>query len=175
MGFFDGISDFLGDNAGWLKPLVGTGLGALKQSNVDNTQKEYMDYLRQREDSNYANSVNDINAYNAQMAANYGASSANRRAAAAAASANEANRQAAAGKANKVQQKMYKNLLAMYAPYRQTADQLLPQMTQTYEKSLGLQNSLAGLLGTPGEQAKFTGSIPAWQVKVPLPESIKGK
>ena len=175
MGWFDGVTGFLEKNADWLKPVVGLGLGALKQGNVDNTQKEYINYLKQREDANYQNSINDINAYNAQMQANFAASSANRRAAAGAAAANEAARQGAAKKANKVQQKMYKNLLAMYAPYRQTADQLLPQMTKTYEGSLGLQNSLASLLATPTEKAKFTASVPAWQVNVPLPESVKGK
>lgn len=175
MSFWDDITGFIGDNKGWLQPLATAGLGALKQSNSDNTQSEYLQYLKDRENQNYQNSINQINAYNTAMGANVASSNAARASARTAASANQAAQLAAAKKAKNQMQKTYKNLLAMYAPYRQTADRLLPQMTQTYEGSLGIQNSLAKLLASPEQQAKFSASVPAWQINVPLPDSLKAK
>lgn len=171
MGWFDDITGFVKDNKDWLTPVVKTGLGALQQNNVDNTQSQYLDYLRQREQQNFANSQAEINAYNAALAASgSGGGGGN-----GAARANEASRMAASKKANKAQQNMYKELLAMYAPYRQTADTLLPQMSQTYQNSLGMQNAMAQYLNSPAQVAKLNASVPSWQINVPLPDSVRLK
>lgn len=171
------VSGFISDNASWLKPVAQIGLGALRQNNVDESQSQYLDYLRQREQQNYQNSVDQINAYNAQLASagSGGGGSGNAAASAAAARATEKNRMKASKKSNKAMQNTYKELLAMYAPYRATADKLLPQMTQTYENSLGIQNALAKFVGSPEQTAKLNASVPSWQIKIPLPDSVRVK
>lgn len=164
---------FVKDNSDWLKPVVSTVTGALKQNQIDNTQSQYMDYLRQREQQNYQDSVAAINAYNAQL----GQGNGNRGdgGAAAAARANQAAQMKAAKKANKVSQKTYKEILKIYEPYRQTADRLLPQMTQTYEGSLGLQNAMAQYIQRPEQVAKLDAAGPAWMINVPLPDAVRLK
>lgn len=168
------MADF--DWSSLIKPLVGVGLGAIGQTSTDDAQQQYLDYLKQRETDNYNTSVANINAYNTQGAADASSNAAADASARSAAVATAANRAAAAKKANTYLQNSYKKVLAMYAPYKKTADTLLPQMTQTYEGSLGLQNSLASLLQTPAQQARLQGSsTPAWQIQVPLPASVVGK
>ena len=169
---WDGAKTFYTDNKDVIKPIVGAGLGALNQSNADNTQSQYLQYLKQKELENYQNSVAGITAYNSQLG---GGSGGGNGAGAAAASATERNRQAALKKANKKQQSMYKEILKMYAPYRQTADTLLPQMSQTYQNSLGLQNSLLSFVNSPAQVAKLNAAGPAWNVNVPLPDEVRLK
>jgi len=164
------ITDDKGDLSSWVKPVVNAGIGALNQSNADTTRSQYLEYLRQKEQQNFASSTDAINAYNAQLMAGGGGGGGNSGAA-----ATEANRQKAAKKANKVTQKNYKELLKMYAPYRQTADKLLPEMTQTYQNSLGLQQALGNFVNAPEQMAKLNGSIPAYNVNIPLPDSVRIK
>ena len=168
-----GIGDWISNNKDWLSPVVKTGLKYLGQRNNQNTQSQYLDYLRQREQQNYQNNVDQINYYNAQGAASSGASAAAARAAQAAAMATEANRQAAAGQANSALQANYKQLLKLYAPYKKVADTLLPQMSQTYQNSLGLQNALSSYVNSPAQVAKLDAAGPAWSVNVPLPDSVR--
>lgn len=176
---WDGAKGFYNDYKDVIKPVVGAGLGALNQSNSDNTQSQYLAYLKQKEQENYNNSVNQINAYNAQLGASGGgggrSGGGGNGAQVAAANATEKNRQAALKKANKLTQQTYKELLKMYQPYRETADKLLPQMTQTYENSLGLQAALGGFVSRPDQVAKLTAAGPAWNVNVPLPDSVRLK
>jgi hypothetical protein len=167
------IGDWIGNNKDWLAPVIKTGLGYLGQRNNNNTQSQYLDYLREREMANYQNSVDEINYYNAQGAANAGAYNSAASAAAAAQAATEANRIAASGAANSALQKNYKQILKMYAPYKKVADTLLPQMSQTYQNSLGLQNALSSYVNSPAQVAKLDASGPAWNVNVPLPDSVR--
>lgn len=169
------ITGFIDRNKSWLEPVAKIGIGALNQNNTDNAQSQYLQYLRDREAKNYQDQVAAINAYNEQGAAAAGARSAAAASRTAAARATEANRQAAAKKANKESQKMYKKLLEMYKPYKDTADRLLPQMTQTYENSLGMQNAMAQFLNRPEQTAKLNASVPSWMVNVPLPDEVKLK
>lgn len=177
----EGVSSIFHDDNGalssWVKPAVTIGLGALGQANTDSAQSQYVNYLKSREQSNYQNYVDQVNAYNASLAAagSGGGGGGGNGAAAAAARATEANRQAAAKKANRYMQKTYKDLLRMYKPYRDTADVLLPQMSQTYQNSLAMQNQLANYVNSPQQVAKLDAAVPAWQIQVPLPASIKGK
>ena len=180
---FDWIGSFYKDNKDWIQPVVKTAVGAFQQNNKDSAQSQYQQYLQQKEQQNYQNSVDAINAYNAQVAAILGSGGggggggggAAAAAAAAAARQTEANRMKAAKKANKYMQSVYKKALEAYAPYKATADQLLPQMQKTYEGSLGMQNNLASFVQDPMQMAKLNASIPAWQVNVPLPESVRVK
>lgn len=173
------VGTYYSNNKDWINPLVKVGVGALQQSNKDNSQSQYLDYLKEREKQNYQQSVDQINAYNAQLAAagagGGGGGGDGGAAAAAAARATEANRRKAAKKANKSSQKTYKEMLAIYAPYRQTADVLLPQMTQTYQNSLGMQKSLADYLKSPAQMAKLDASIPAYNINIPLPDEVRLK
>lgn len=182
MSWFSDIADFVTENKDIIKPIVGAGLGALKQTQSDDTQSQYLAYLKQKELENYNNSVSGIQAYNAQLAAGGGRRSGGSRgggggngASVAAADTTEKNRQKALKKANKQQQTMYKELLKMYQPYRETADKLLPEMTQTYQNSLGLQNALATYVNSPAQVAKLDAAGPAWNVNVPLPDSVRLK
>jgi hypothetical protein len=170
---WDGVSGFISDNKSIIKPIVGVGLGALNQSNADKSQSQYLDYLREKENQNYQASVDAITAYNAQGGGGGGGHGGG--GAAAAAAANERARLAAAKKANKKEKKTYKKLLEMYAPYRAVADKLLPEMTQTYQNSLGLQSALGNFINQPEQMAKLNGSIPAFAVDVPLPDTIRMK
>lgn len=172
MGWFDTVTGWIGDNKDWLKPVASIGTGILKQVNTNNTQDQYLDYLKQREDKNYQDSLAAINAYNTQLAASGNRGDGGR---AAAARQNQASQMKAEKKGNKVSQDTYKKILEMYAPYKQTADTLLPQMTKTYQDSLGLQNSMLGFVKDPMQQAKLNGSIPAYNVNVPLPDSVRIK
>jgi len=178
MGWFDEIGSWIGKNKDWLEPVVSIGTGALKQVNEDKAAAGYMDYLREREQQNYQSSVDQINAYNSQLAASGGggrSGSGSNAAAAAAARTNEKRSRKASKKANDALQGTYKQILEMYAPYRATADKLLPQMTQTYQNSLGLQNALAQYVNSPAQVAKLDAAGPAWNVNVPLPDSVRLK
>lgn len=168
---WDAGKTFIGDNKDWLKPVAAFGVDALKQTQSDDLNSQYIDYLRNRENQNYENAKAQADAYNQQLAASGAASSAR----AAAARQNESNRLAAAKKANKVTQDTYKKILAMYAPYKQTADALLPQMTKTYQDSLALQGDMLGFVQSPEQQAKLNAAGPAWNVNVPLPDYVKMK
>lgn len=171
MGIWGDITGWIGDNKDWLKPIASVATGVLKQSQADNSQKQYLDYLKQRENQNYQDTVNQINDYNARGASSSAAAASR----AAAARANAAAQQAAAKKANKAMQKTYAQILAMYAPYKQTADTLLPQMTKTYQDSLGLQGVLSNYVNSPAQMAKLDAVGPAWNVNIPLPDSVRIK
>lgn len=178
-GILDTVSSFIGNNQGWLKPVLSTVTGAIRQTNTDNSQQDYLNYLRQREDQNYQNSLAQINAYNAALSAGGGGGSSGggggNGAAVAAAKATEANRMKAAKKANQYTKTMYSKLLDMYAPYKQTADALLPQMTKTYQDSLGLQSALNQYVQRPDQVAKLNASVPAYAINIPLPDSVRIK
>lgn len=170
-GMFGGLGDFFSKNSGWLEPIANLGTGILGQVQKDNSQQQYLDYLKGQEDQNYQNSVNDINAYNAQLEANNASSAAR----ASAARATEQNRMKASKKANKVSQQSYKDILAMYKPFADAATTLLPQKMATYGDSLGLQKSLLNYIQQPNQIAKLDAAGPAWNINVPLPENIRLK
>ena len=183
MGWFDSVTDavsgawdFVKDNA---KPIASVAVGALGNLNKQNQESAYLDYLKEKEQQNYNDSVAAINAYNAQLAqsgGHAGGGPAGPSAAdVAAARQSEANRLKAAKRANKYSKNMYKDLLKMYEPYRKTADMLLPQMTQTYQNSLGMQNAMANYVASPAQVAKLDASVPAFNVNVPLPDSVRLK
>lgn len=167
-----GAGEFYSDNKDWIKPLVGAGVGAYQQSQKDRARSQYVDYLREKENQNYQSALNDINAYNAQLAAS-GSGGGGGGGSGAAAAAAEANKLAAESRANRSLQRNYKDILKMYQPFTEAANRLLPQKTQSYENSLALQNSLAQLVSSPENVAKFNASIPSYQVGVPVPNEIK--
>jgi len=147
------------------------GYNAIKQQ--ESNQNAQLDFARQQEELNYQNYLRQVGAQGSGGGRSSGGGG--NGAAVAAANATEKNRQKALKKANKVEQNTYKELLKMYAPYRQTADQLLPQMSQTYQNSLGLQNSLASYVNSPAQVAKLDAAGPAWNINVPLPDEVRLK
>ena len=172
MGFWDDyvapIGSFIKENKSVIEPIVSAGVGAIKQNSLDNSSNQYLNYLREREQRNYDNYVASANSLNATNAAN----AASR---AAAANANDAARRGAAAKANKAERKMYKKLLALYSPLKDSAMTLLPQMQETYLNSLAMQGSMGQFLNKPEQMAKLNGALPAYQVNIPLPDSLKGR
>ena len=173
MGWFDDLGSWIGDNKSWLQPVANAGFSAYQQSQKDDTQSQYMDYLRSQEDRNYANSKAAYDAQVAYMGQAAAAARANAAARASAAAATERNRQIAAGKANKNTQETYKKVAAMYQPYADTALKLLPEMTGTYESGLNTINALNAYLNSPKQQAKLSASIPASDVLVNLPDYLR--
>lgn len=174
MSWFDSIGTFITDNKSWLEPVAKVGFNAIGQSQNDSQNNAYLNYLRQQEDRNYQSSVDAINQYNAQGAAAAGARSRAAASSAAAARANQAAQQKAAKKAMKYEKNMYKKILEMYKPFADTATALLPEKTKTYRDSLGLQNQMLQFVNRPDQQALLTGSVPAWQTNIPLPDHLKG-
>jgi hypothetical protein len=168
------VGSWITKNKDWLKPVAEVGFNAIGQSRNDSQNNAYLDYLRQQEDKNYQSSVDAINAYNAQGAAAAGARSRAAAANAAASRANQAAQQKAAKKAMKYEKNMYKKILEMYKPFADTATALLPEKTKTYRDSLGLQNQMLQFVNRPDQQALLTGSVPAWQTNIPLPDHLKG-
>ena len=180
MSWISDIGGWLSDNKGVIGSVVGTGLNAINQYNKDESQSQYLEYLRQREDKNYQDQVAQINAYNAQLAAagsggGGGGGSRGNGAAAAAARKTEANRMKASKKANKISQESFKKIIDMYAPLAGTVNELLPLKTDTYKKSLGMQNAMSQYLAQPGQMAKLDAAGPAWNVNIPLPDLVRIK
>lgn len=172
---WDSVSGFVSDNKDVVGGLLDTGISAFGQYNKDQSQSDYLNYLRERENQNYQNSLDSINYYNAQGAAAAGDKNAMAAAMAAAMKAQEAARMAAAKKANRRLQKTYKEILKMYKPFRDTAMELLPLKTNAYKDSLGLQGNLLSFVNSPEQTAKLNASVPSWQVNVPLPDYVRLK
>jgi hypothetical protein len=173
---WDGVSGFVKENKDWLKPAIGAGVGVFNQSVQDDTRGQYIDYLKQKEQENWAAGKA---AYDAQLAAAQSGGGGSSRSGGggdggAAARAPEANRQAAAKKADKQEQKTYAEALKLYAPFVQTTQELLPAMANTYKGSLSLMDLLNGQVRQPAAMAKLSTDLPAFKVKVPLSEKERG-
>lgn len=170
--WWDGASTWLGDNWG---EIAKAGVGAYGIYQKTKGENAYNDYLRENERLN----AERTNAYNDQLAkdaaSQNAASYTNSAAQIAAMQGTEANRMAAALQASKYSQNMYRKLLKMYEPYRQTAEMLLPQKTQTYQNSLALQNAMGNYVSSPDQMAKLNASVPAYNVNIPLPDSVRIK
>lgn len=164
------FTDDKGDLSSWVKPAVGAGIGLFNQSSQDNARNQYLDFLKRKELENWQAGKS---AYEAQLAAagmsgGGGSSRGGSGASAAAARQTEANRQAAAKKAAKQEQKTYAEALKLYAPFVETTQTLLPQMSKTYQDSLALQGLMNRYVQSPAQQAKLDASIPAYNVMVPI-------
>ena len=165
---WDGVKGFVTDNKDWLQPAAKVITGALNQKNVDNTQDLYTQYLREKEMRNYQDYVAQAQAYNAGLGQGGGGRSGG-------GGGNNAAAMAASKKANRKMQQTYRKLLAMYKPYKDAADTLLPGMMQSYQSGLGLMGDMTNIVKDPVQMAKLNGSIPAYKVNVPLPESVRIK
>lgn len=161
-----GVGNFYSKNKDWINPVIETGYGAFQQSQNDDYQSQYLDYLRGQEDKNYQSTVDQINAYNSQLGGGSGAGMA------AAHAQNEEARLAAMAAGDASLQKTYKQILKMYKPYRKAAKELLPQKMKTYQDSLGLQASLLDIINRPDQVAKLTDNTPAYEIMVPLPDEV---
>jgi hypothetical protein len=163
---WDGISGFVKENKDWIQPVAKVGMGALNQQNIDNTQDTYAQYLREKEMRNYENYVQQAQLYNAGLGQGGGGGGGG---------GNNAAQMGASKKANRKMQQTYRKILAMYKPYKDAADALLPGMMQSYQSGLGLMGDMTNIVKDPKQMAKLNGSIPAYQVNVPLPESVRIK
>lgn len=162
MAWWSDITDFIGKNKDWLEPVVSTGVGLATYGNNEQSRSQYAQYLAEREQANYERALADAQNYNAQSQAG-----------AAAAAATEGNRQAAAGRANDYTQAGYADLREMYQPFVRTAHNLLPKMSRAYQQGLNLQTGLSSFLNQPDQMAKLNGSVPAYNINVPLPDSVR--
>lgn len=164
-----------------IKDILNVGGNLFNTYNDSSSNDAIANIIKQNEIQKYndTKAYNDAaTAYNSQAMAMAGANSAARsRAAAAAAAArrqNDINAQHAADRAQKFLNKKYKETMAMYAPFRQSATTLLPEMQGSFEGGLGLSNSLLSLLKQPDQMAKLNGSQPASMLGPKLPSYFKG-
>lgn len=171
---FDGVGSFVSDNSGWIKPIVGAGLGYLQGSTNNSYASSYADALEKQNQANYANYLSNLDAYNKYQTAASSASAANRAAAASARAANDKASMAAAKKALKYETKAKKEAFARYQPYVDAANSLLPKRTALAGQGLDLLSTLGQQLA--GQTGKLSGSNgPAWTINVPVPEYLKRK
>ena len=155
--------------------------GILGTSNSSNTGSGIADILRRREQSDYEYGQKynaAAQAYNTQAMANAASNRAASQAAAgarrAAAMATEANRQKAAKKSMKTMDKTYKETMDMYAPFQQSALQLLPQMQKNFEGGMNMSNDLLKLIQQPQNMELLYGAKPASMLGPKLPSSFRG-
>ncbi len=180
MSWYDDVVGFVTENKDVIKPIAQVGLGALKNTQNDSATKDYINYLKSQEQTNYQNYLADVDAYNAAGAdaaananARAAAAAANSRARAAAAAATERNRLKAAKKASKEEQKGYAEALALMAPYVQAGEKVLPAKTGTYLDALKRMSAIGQTLDT--KKADANASIPSWEVPVQLPDYLMRK
>lgn len=169
MGIFDDVTGWLGNNSDWLKPTLSLGSNLYKNRESSRNQNDYINILKAQEDKRFADdqAYNEAAAaYNAQASA---AANANSAAAARASAANQAAAQGAQNKAASQMNKVYKKNKKLYEPFKDTALQLLPQMTKAYEDSLSGYNMLNAYLNKPEELVKLNASKPQWATGAPTP------
>lgn len=174
MGILNDIGGWLSSNSDWLKPTLSLGSNLYKYNQSSGNQANYISMLKQQEDRKFADTqaYNDAaRAYNEQVAS---AQNANAAAAARASAINQANAQAAKNKAAKQMDKVYKRNLEIYKPFKNTALDLLPQMSKAYSDSLTGYNMLAAYLQRPEQMAKLDLNRPQWAVGAPTPSWAKG-
>lgn len=156
--------------------------GLVSHNNQSSTGDAITDIIRQREIDKYnqTKAYNDAaQKYNTEIYGPYAAASAaasrrNASARAAAAAQTEANRQKALKKAQHFLQGKYKETMAMYEPFKQSATDLLPQMQQSYTSGMNLSNSLMGLLQQPENMAMLKQTPTASMLGPKLPDFLKG-
>lgn len=160
---------------------VGSGLGLLDTFNDRRTGSGISDILANKErakyeyDKQYNAAAEKYNNQAMQMAAaNRAASQAAAGARRAAAQATEANRQKANKKATQYMDKKYKETMAMYAPFQQSALQLLPQMQKSFEGGMNLSNNLLGMLQQPENMQLLNGAKTMGQAGPKLPSFFRG-
>jgi hypothetical protein len=134
-----------------------------------------VDALRAAEERNWAdnNAYNEAaRAYNEQAAA---AANANAAARASASAANQRNALAASNAAWKRREKDLSKMMKVYAPFKDTALNLLPQMTKVYENGLNTSNMLNAYLNRPENMAKLGDNVSQWNSGAPVPGWAKKK
>jgi len=167
--------NWVSDNWDTIAKGVGVASGAYGIYNETKARNAHNEYLREVERAR-AEQINAENDYLTKVAeADRLAQVNNSAAQTGAMHMNEANRLKAALRASKYSKNTYRKILKMYEPYRKTAEMLLPQMTQTYQNSLGLQNAMGAYVQNPTQMAKLNAETPAYQVNIPLPDSVRIK
>jgi len=179
MSLWDTITGFIDKNKVWIKPVAKAVTGFAANRSNDDTRKSYENFLKQKEDRNYADSKaaweykqdQDLQAAanaNARSRAKAATANANAKASRDAAIKTEKNRQKAAKKANKIEQASFAKALEMYAPYVKSGLDVLPGKVATYNSSLDSMKTLKDYLSQP-ERTQVT---PASETLVTLPDYL---
>jgi hypothetical protein len=159
----------------WLEPLLSIGSNAYKLSSGNKSSSGLYDVLKGAEDRNFADTMayNDAaRAYNEQAAA---AANARSRASAAASAANQRNSLAASNAAWKRREKDLSKMMEVYAPFKDTALNMLPKMSKVYEGGLNNFNMLNAYLNRPENMAKLGDNVSQWNSGAPIPEWARRK
>ena len=170
-----GVGDFVDNNSSWLKPVAQVGLDLYKQYQQGGARDDVADLYREREKRNWEQYLAEEQAYQAQQAQSWAQAQANRRAAAAAAAATDANRREALGKANKVEQKNYKQMIKLIKPYQKATSALIDPSQKTFEQGFDTISMLNGILKGKDNMALLKDSGPAYGIDIPIPEYMKAK
>lgn len=171
------ISDLFSSGSSWpgiIKSAVDIGGNLYNTYNKQNTSDNYASTLANSETQQYNDTLNYNNALADYYSKASGAAASARASANSAAAATDRNRQAAQLKAKKYLDSVYKKTMAMYAPFRDTASQLLPQMQKSYEGGLNTSNLLSAYLSNPENMAKLNQSRSAAASGPDLPSYLKG-
>lgn len=161
MGFdFGGIGDFLGSAVDWVdknyKPILrAAGIGAAaygthRQNEARKKQNQaYNDAMEQDYQDRLA-------AYNARGSGGGGSGGGGQ------------------GRASKLYQEYYNRSLEMLKPYVDAGHRLLPHQEELYKKGMGGLTELGKIMLTPQSFALTNQSVPAYNIPLELPESLKG-
>jgi hypothetical protein len=182
---FSSIAGLLDKNADWLLPVANATLGAFganqQSSNRDamlNASERAILAQYDREQAQGASDAEYETAYNnwaaGQRARSAAAAAANQRAAQAAAAATRKNQFAARKKGDKVQTDAMRNRMTYFAPFKDTALRLLPQMEGAYSQGNGALRQIGANLLTPqGIEDTFKPQYQTSQ-KIALPSFLQG-
>lgn len=171
---FDKVGDFLGKNKSWLKPVTRLGSNLLGANQESGNQQNYLDSLRAAEQRNYDEAKAQYDYNNEIGMANAASRNAASASSAAASRATEANRMGAAKKSFKAEKKGLQEIKDLYKPFSDTDARILPGMEAAYNQGLGNLSGASKFFSSPEQFAKINGSMPAYNIKIPLPDYLFG-
>jgi hypothetical protein len=151
------IGDFINNNQGLIKGARQAYGMYDAYNNRSDTRNQLLNYYQQMDEAN-RQYYDQYNQWNMQNAASQSA----------AARANEAARVAAAQRAMGMQKETLKQVEKDLAPYRKSAQKLLPAMTKDYQKFLKSTGLLNAYLTPAVMQNMQAGVRPAWSYETPV-------
>lgn len=162
MGWED-IGNWISSNKDWLAPVAKIGVGAYQTMNQNNANSDYASLINNATQEDYN-----------QQKANYDAAVQAQQSNMAAAAANNAAKLAAQRKALEAETAKYNEAMGYLKPFRESAKRILPKQEKTYTDTLGGLSNLMALYQSPEMMAKLNQSVPAYSVKMQLPDYLRG-
>lgn len=162
------MANSIGD---WIVSLFGGDSGTDRITDMLNTQDDEAYAQLENEYNAYLDYVNQYNNWaNSNAAASNAAAAANR-------AGQQAEQQAKLQQAQKAKQRQkqaYEEVASIYKPYVSMAQDTANTMQNTYNMGTTLANNLLGVLGTNNNMQKLNNPYSTSNIKITLPNSIKG-